>query len=255
MAGERRCHSVGVGLPRRSRSLDVGEQEGHGTRHRCKLLRHRHFQRIVLRDDGGFESAKVRPRVDAEFVGEQRPRALISAQGLTLPAGAVESEHQLTPTPFTQRRVGDSGLEVADDLSGATRREQRIGPIFDKRGMVLDPPRLLGYATLATGQLGGAAPEGQGLVEAGHRLAGVSRGDGGAPRCRGRLVSGGIDLGGAQGPACALRQHKAVAQGAAQRGDVGLQCLGGGARRVIAPEKFHERVGRLRRNRRAARAS
>ena len=169
---------------------------------------------------------------------------MISAKGLTLPAGAVEGEHQLAPTPLAQRRVGDRGLEIADDLRRATRREQRIGPVLDEGGMALDPACLLGYATLAIGQFGGAAPESQGLVEAGHRLAGVSRGDGVAARLRGRLVSGGIDLGGAQGPACALRQHEAVAQGATQRGDVGLQGLGGSARRVIAPEKLHERVGR-----------
>ena len=133
---------------------------------------------VVLRDDGGLEPAKVRSRVDAQLVGEQRPRTLISAKGFTLPACAVQREHQLAPTPLAQRRVGDRGLELADDLGGATRREQRIGPILDERGMALDPARLLGCAARAIGQFGGAAPEGQRLVEAGHRLAGVPCGDG-----------------------------------------------------------------------------
>ena len=64
------------------------------------------------------------------------------------------------------------------------------------------------------------------------------------PDLGGRLVARGIDLGRAQGPARALRQHEAVAEGATQRGDVGLQGLGGGARRIVAPEQLHERVGR-----------
>ena len=144
VAGERHRHGVGVGLPRGGRPLDVGEQEGHGARHRRKLLCHRHFQRGVLRDDRGLEPAKVRPGIDAQLVGEQRPRPLIGAEGFALPARAVEGEHQLAPTPLAQRRVGDRGLELADDLGGATRREQRVGPVLDERGMALDPARLLG---------------------------------------------------------------------------------------------------------------
>ena len=199
---------------------------------------------VVLRDDRGLEPAKVRSRVDAQLVGEQRPRTLIRAEGLTLPACAVEREHQLAPTPLAQRRVGDRGLQFADDLRGATRREQRIGPVFDQGGVALDPARLLGLPARAIGQFGGATPESQRLVEAGHRLAGVPGGDGVAAHLGGRLVAGGIDLGGAQGPAGSLRQHEAVAKGATQRGDVGLQSLGRGARRIIAPEELHERVGR-----------
>jgi len=180
----------------------------------------------------------------AKLVSEQRSRTLISAKGFTLPARAVEREHQLAPTPLAQRRVGDRGLEIADDLCGATGREQRIGPVLDKGGVALDPAGLLGYTARALGQFGGAAPESQGLVEVSHRLAGVSRGDGRAARSGEQLVAGGIDLGSTQGPACALRQHKAVAQGATQSGDVSLQGLGGGARRIPAPEQLDERVGR-----------
>ncbi len=143
VARERHRHGVGVGLPRGRRSLDVGEQEGHRARHRRKMLRYRHFQRSILRDDRGLEPAKVRSRVDAQLVGEQRPCPLISAQGFTLPARAVEGEHQLAPTPLAQRCVGHRGFELADDLRSATRREQRIGPVLHQRGMALDPARLL----------------------------------------------------------------------------------------------------------------
>ena len=169
---------------------------------------------------------------------------LISAKGFTLPAGAVEGEHQLAPTPLAQRRVGDRGLEIADDLRGATRREQRIGAILHERGMALDPARLLGCAPLAIGQFRDTAPESQRLVKASHRLAGVPGGDGVAAHFRGRFVARGINLGCGQGPARSLRQHEAVAQSASQSGDVGLKGFFGSARWIITPQEFHERVGR-----------
>jgi hypothetical protein len=67
---------------------------------------------------------------------------LVGAESFTLPAGAVQGEHQLAPTPFAQRRVAYGRFKVADDFRGPTRRKQRIGPIFDERGMTFDPSRL-----------------------------------------------------------------------------------------------------------------
>ncbi len=212
--------------------------------HHRKLLRHSDFQCSILGDDRGLEPAKVRSRVDAQLVGEQRPRALIRAEGFTLPARAVKGEHQLAPTPLAQRRIGDRGLQLADDLGSAARRKQRVGPVLDQSGMTLDPARFLRSAARAIGQFGDAAPQRQRLVEAGHRLAGVSGGDGVAAQPGGQLVAGGIDLARVQGPAGPLRQHEAVTQGATQRGDVGLQRLGGGARWTSAPKELCEGVGR-----------
>jgi hypothetical protein len=114
-------------------------------------LRDRHFQRRVLCDDRRLEPAQLRSGVDPQLVDQQRARPLIGAEGLALPAGAVQGEHQLAPTPLAQRRIGHRGLELANDLRGATRREQRIGPILYQRGMALDPPRLLGCAPPAIG--------------------------------------------------------------------------------------------------------
>ena len=78
-------------------------------------------------------------------------RPLVGAEGLTLPAGAVQGEHQLAPASFAQRRIGHRRLEFADDLSSAARRKQRIGPILHQRGMSLDPPRLFGGSPSAVG--------------------------------------------------------------------------------------------------------
>ena len=162
-------------------------------------LCHSDFQCSILCDDRGLESPKLRSGVDSQLVGQQRPRPLISAKGFTLPAGAVEGEHQLAPSPFAQRRLGHRGLELADDLRGAARREQRVGPILHQRGVALDPARLFGCSPPAVGQFGDSAPEGKRLLEAGHRLAGVAGGSGIASQSGGRFVARGINLGSRRG--------------------------------------------------------
>ena len=75
-------------------------------------------------------------------------------------------------------------------------------------------------------------------------MAGVAGGRGITAHFGGQLVTRGISLGRAEDPARSLGQNEAVTEGAAQRGDVGLEGLGGGARRIIAPEKLEERFGR-----------
>ena len=231
-------------LPQRRRLDDVGEQERHRAGHYRKVLRHSDFQCSILGDDRRLKPAEVRTRIDTQFVGKQRPRALIRTEGFTLPARAVEPEHQLGPAPLAQRRIGDRGLQLTDDLGGPARREQRIGPVLDQSRVALHPARFLRSAAWAIGQFRDATPQRQSLVQAGHRLAGVSCRHGITAQSGGQLVAGGIDLAGVQGPAGPLRQHVAVTQGAAQRGDVGLQCLGGGPRRISAPEELREGVGR-----------
>src|SRR6202035_5500356 len=122
------------------------------------------------------------------------------------------------------------GLELADDLRGPARHEQRVGPILRERGMTLDPSSLFGRSSPTVGQFGNSAPEGERLLEAGHRLASVASGSGIASEPSGRLITRGIDPTLGESPTRPLRQNKAVAQGAPQGGDVGLQGLRGGTR-------------------------
>jgi hypothetical protein len=204
----------------------------------------RDFQRSVLPDDRGLESPKLRPGIDSQLVGQQRPCPLVSAKGFTLPAGPIEGEHQLSPTPLAQRRIGHRGLELADDLRSPARHEQRVGPILHKRRMALDPARLFRCSSPAVGQLGDSAPEGKRLLEADHRLAGVASGRGIASQSSGRFITRRIDLALGEGPTRSCRQNEAVAQGAAHRGDVGLQGLRGGAGWIVAPEQLNQRFGR-----------
>ena len=84
-------------------------------------------------------------------------------------------------------------------------------------------------------QLRDSAPEGQRLVEAGHRLDAVAGGCGITAHLGGQLVARGIGIGFGEDPAHSLGQDEAVIQRAPQRGYVRLERLGGGARRIIAP--------------------
>ena len=222
VARECHRHGGGVGLPGRGRSLDVGEQKGHGPRHRRKILCRWGIQRDVLRNNRRLEPAKLRAGVDPQLVGQQRPGTLISVERLALPAGPVEGEHQLAPTPFPQWGLGHRRLEIADDFRGATGREQRVRPVFDERGVTFDPAGLLGQPPPAIGQFGDSAPQGHRFLEAGDRLAGIAGGRGLSPGLGRRFVAGGINRGPVQSPARPLGHHDTVAKGAAQRRDMGL---------------------------------
>ena len=125
-------------------------------------------------DDGGLKSSKLRPGIDSQLVGQHCPCPLISGKSVTLPAGAVEGEHELAPSPFAQRRLGHRRLELADDLRGAGRREQCVGSILHERGVALDPSCLFGCSPPTVGQFGDTSPEGKRLLEASHRLADVA---------------------------------------------------------------------------------
>ena len=197
----------------------------------------------ILRDDRGLEPPKLGSGVDPQLVRQQRPCPLISAKGFTLPAGAIEGEHQLPPTPFAQRRSATAASRspmtsaARPVASSASARSSTSAAWPSIHRVFSDIPRR------PSGSSGFRARDKR-LLEARHRLAGVASGGGIASPSGGRFVTRGINLALGQGPTRSLRQNEAVAQGATQRGDVGLQGFGGGARRILAPEQFDECVGR-----------
>ena len=139
-------------------------------------------------------------------------------------AGAVKGEHELRPSSFAQRRIGDSGLEFADDLGRATCREQCIARSSTTRH---DPrssgsSRMLRAANRAVRGFRAKAPV---PPRSGPPLGWCRRSCGVTAPPGGQLVAGGVNLGRGEGPARAFGQREAVAQRATQRGDVGLRAL------------------------------
>ena len=222
VARERHRHGVGIRLPGCRRPLNVGEEEGDCPRYGRDMLCHRHIQRGILRNDGGLEPPKVRPRIDPQLVGQKRPCPLISAKGFALPACAVEGEHQLAPSPLAKWCVGDRGFEFADDLRGTARREQRICSVFHQRGVSLVPARLLRRALVGCRAVRESRARGSAPLRSGPPLGSCRRWRRRRGPVGGRLVTRRVHLRPGQGPARALGQHDAVVQHATQRGDVGL---------------------------------
>ena len=113
--------------------------------------------------------------------------------------------------------------------------------------MALDPPGLLGHSPSAVGQFGDSPPQGDCLVESSHGATGVTGAEGVPARFGERLVPRGVSLGRVQTPAGSLGQYEAVTESVTQSGDMGLQGLGGGTWRIVAPEQFRQHVGRYNR--------
>lgn len=208
------------------------------------MLGHGVIQCGVLGNDRGREPSKLWPGIDPEIVGEHRPGSLIRAQGVTLSTGAVERQHQLGPSPLAQRCIGYRGFQLADDLCGPPRREQRVGAVLDQGGVPFDPACPLRNTPAGIGQFGSSAPQGQRLLEADHGLAGIAARRGVSSRLGGPLVARGIHLRGVENPARSLGEDEPIAQRPAQRGDVSLQRLGRSARRLVTPEQIDQRFGR-----------
>ncbi len=208
-------------------------------------MQHSVLQRLPTRHSVRLSPSRVDEAPARDRLPIRRPTSpcpLISAESITLSAGAVQREHQLAPTPFAQRRIGHRGLEVSDQLSGAARCQQRIGPILHQRGMALDPSSLLRRSAPAIRQFGDPSPQGKCLLEAGRRLADVTGGSGIASQSGGRSVTRRIKLALGQGPTRPLRENEPVAQHSTQRRDVGLQGLRSCAGRMLAPEQLEERL-------------
>ena len=79
-----------------------------------------------------MQLAQYRPGLGADLVHQDAAGALICGQGLGLPAGAVQREHeggvQLFAVPVLDNEVG----ELSDQLSGSPERQLQFEPFLDR---------------------------------------------------------------------------------------------------------------------------
>nr|WP_229847415.1 hypothetical protein [Kitasatospora griseola] len=121
----------------------------------------------VVPEDGLLGAGEFGARLHAEFRHQPSAGASVERQGVGLPAGAVEREHQPCQSPFAQRVLGDQRgqpgrrvVRAAQRQLGRGRRLHRQQPQFLQSGAV-GPERAV-VAELAEG---GAAPQAEGLVQ------------------------------------------------------------------------------------------
>ncbi len=73
-------------------------------------------ERLVLPQDRGLEVPQLLTGLEPELVVQLRTQAAIHLEGVRLPPGAVQGEHQLGVQALLVGVLGDEGLERADEL-------------------------------------------------------------------------------------------------------------------------------------------
>jgi hypothetical protein len=85
----------------------------------------------VLGQDGRLQPAQLRPRVDAQLLDQDRPGPLVGQQGIGLPTGPVQGQHELGPQPLPQRLLADQPFELGHQLPVPAQPQLRLDPDLD----------------------------------------------------------------------------------------------------------------------------
>ena len=75
-------------------------------------------ERRVLGEDRRLQPAQLGPRLEPELLAQEAATLLEDAEGVGLPAGAVQREHQQPAEALAQRMGGDELLELDDRPAG-----------------------------------------------------------------------------------------------------------------------------------------
>lgn len=156
----------------RRRELVGADRCRHGLRRRCGRL----GQSRVGLEDALLEFAQARSRVHAQLVGEQAPRVRVHREGLRLPAGAVQREHQQFTQPFPERVGRRERRQFTDRLRVAPLLQVHVQPGFQELESPLLQADTLCFRVRArhSGQRL-AVPQGQRPAQQVPRMAQVAR--------------------------------------------------------------------------------
>jgi hypothetical protein len=84
----------------------------------------------ILSQDRRAQLLELGAGIDTELLHKALACVVVGAQRLSLPACAVESEHELAPEPFPQRVFGHQCLDLPDHLEMSAQSELGVQPIF-----------------------------------------------------------------------------------------------------------------------------
>ena len=88
-------------------------------------------ERPIVAEYAALQLAQLRRGLETELGGEVRARLLVRAQGLCLPAGAVERKHLLGAEALPQRMIRAQHLELGDELCVMAEKQLRVDPSLD----------------------------------------------------------------------------------------------------------------------------
>ena len=87
----------------------------------------------ILLEDRAFEALQRWAWLQAEHLVEHSARFAVPLECVGLPAGTVESEHQLAGKAFAKRMLAHQILQLADELRSGPARQIRLDPRLDRR--------------------------------------------------------------------------------------------------------------------------
>ena len=211
--------------------------------------RRRELERRILCQHRGLEPLQLRARLEPQVVHQHAPGAAERVERVGLAAGAVQRQHQVCVQLLAIRVLGDQRLELGDRSGVLAEREVQLQPVLER-----GEPH-----AVETGALRRGAPE---QLDVGQRRAAEQRERGAQCLRRSPQVTGSaeparlvqvalevleVELAGRQLDRVAGRpgdDRLAVAERPPQLGDVHLQSLGGGGRRVVSPQLVDQPFGR-----------
>ncbi len=208
-------------------------------------------QRGVQARDLLVNAGQVEAGIDAEFLGQHALCVLVHAQGIGLPAAAVQGDHQQPAHPLPQRLVRHHPGQVGHDLLVAAERQQDVRAFLGGQGAQFGQPRPLGLGK-GPGHRGerDPAPQPKRGVERGHRPGRVSALAQLARPPQVLLERHGVRLARYQvqhvaGPgrdedAALPPRGAARLDDAAQPGDIGVDPALGAGRRLMPPDRVDE---------------
>jgi hypothetical protein len=106
----------------------------------------------VVSENRLLQPAKLRPRLEAELVGEHAPGLLKRLQRIRLTTAAVERQHQLAPQPLPERVVCQCGAERRCELAMFAEREPDLEVLLERVDVQRLQPASLGAEPRRAGQ-------------------------------------------------------------------------------------------------------
>ena len=100
-------------------------------------------ERRVLLQHSPLKLLEPRRRVDPELVVERQAKGLERLQRLSVPAGAVEGQHQLAPRPLPERMAAYQRIELGHELRLASEGQLGVDAVLEAGELLLDKPCFL----------------------------------------------------------------------------------------------------------------